>query len=116
MSVEATLREPYYTAVADGRKTIEIRVKKGKWAEVKIGTVIKFTSTEDSKLSTEKKVSKIEEYKSFRDCLETHLAQALPNDVLSKDCRNWVDDGVRLYYAIYSVDDEKNGVVAIHLE
>lgn len=87
-----------------GEKTIEGRLKKGKWSEVKKGDEILFNES----LVTE--VISVREYSSFEEMLRMEgLSKVLPG-------YESIEDGVTEYRRFFSEDEEKRyGVIAIEV-
>lgn len=102
--------EPYFTFVREGKKTVEGRLVKGKYAEIKTGDSINI-HTNDEADNFWVNVVGVRKYQTFRELLEQEGAKkVLPN---AKD----VEDGVSIYREFYSeADEQKYGVVAIEVE
>jgi ASC-1-like (ASCH) protein len=102
--------EPYFTFVKNGVKTIEGRIKKGKYQDIIFGDHIIIHNEEETE-NFEVVVLDVRPYSSFREMLEKEsLKKVLPN-VSS------VSGGVKIYKKFYSSEQEKEfGVVAIEIE
>lgn len=104
------LSEPWFTEIYEGRKTIEGRKNKGRFANMKIGDVIKWYNEDDGYKFCYCIIVNIKKYNTFRDLL---IYEGLQN------CLPMVNDieiGVSIYRHYYSEEDEINyGVLAIEL-
>lgn len=107
---ESHKHEPWYSLVASRQKSIEGRVRKGKWAKIKHGdSLVVYSPNEKDALKAN--VLAVRYYDSFSDLLESEeIEEVLPG---VKD----IETGIETYRKIYSQEDEKNfGVVAIEIE
>lgn len=99
-------KEPYYSQLASCRKTVEGRLNKEDWAEVKPGQKIEFFCAETNE-SFICEVVQVQHYKTFAELFQD-VGQKLLPDVEK------VEDAVAVYRKIYSQDDEiKYGVLGI---
>jgi len=109
-SVSIHVAEPWFSAIRDGYKTVEGRLNRGKFAELKEGTLIRFVNKDlpDQEVTTE--VTRINNYASFADLLaQQGLARTLPGT-------STLEQGVAAYRAFYNDAQEKgSGVLAIHV-
>lgn len=107
---ESHKQEPWFSLIANREKSIEGRLKKGKYAKIKSGDcLIVFSSNDRDSIKAE--VLAVRYYSSFYDMLEhEEMKKIIPG----------LDDiktGVEIYRKFYSQDDEKQfGVVAIEIE
>ena len=104
-----TVTDPWYTMIEKGEKTIEGRLHKGRYAELKVGDKISIFP-EMTPFCIVKTIVNLHIYDSFSSLLERHLAQTLPGvrDVAS---------GVEVYRQFYKQDEERRyGVVGIEIE
>ncbi len=94
----------WYNYISNGEKTIEGRLNKGKFADLKINDKIIINN---EKVMT---IIKINYYNSFYDYLEKEgLKNTLPGITN-------INDGCNEYYKFYNKDDEKKyGIIAIHI-
>lgn len=102
--------EPYFSQVKNGTKTIECRIRKGKYRLIKPGDQI-IVNNQGETDSFGVKVKAVRTYKTFRGLLKKEpLAQAMPG-VKS------VDEAERIIFdRFYTKDQEtKFGVVAIEV-
>ncbi len=102
---EINVQEPYFTFIKEGRKTVEGRLNKGKFLEIKVGDEILLNNELKLKV-TDKKI-----YSSFKSMIETEGAEkVIPN------AQN-IDEAEAVYYKFYTKEDERTfGVAAIHIE
>lgn len=98
------LQENHFLNVVSGLKTVEGRLNKGKFVQMKKGNTIIINGQYKTK------ITKIVKYKTFRDYLEKEtLAKTLPGVYT-------IDDGVAVCRQYYTeVDEWEFGVIAIHL-
>ncbi len=124
--VEIGVSEPWFRALRDGAKTVEGRLHKGKFAALRPGTVLVVTrssagaaqarsASPPSSSSARTRpfvavVTRVLRYASFAEYLcQEGLARTLPG-VKS------LEDGVAVYRAFYSAEDEEqHGVAAVHV-
>ncbi|CAF0966837.1 unnamed protein product [Didymodactylos carnosus] len=105
------LSEPWFSLIYAGKKTIEIRLHKGHFGELKLNDTIEFFN-DDLGLRRKFciKVLNIEMFDTFEELLSKHLSQALPTV-------KTIENGVKILRKIYSQEDElKYKVAAIHVE
>jgi len=108
---DVTVADRWFRPLCDGKKTVEGRVRKGKWADVKQGDVLMISSS--AKRNDEKKafsVTGVRTYPGFEAMLASEgLIHVLPGvRTLAK--------GVAEYRAFYDAEVEsRSGVVALEL-
>ena len=102
--------EPYFTFLKNGQKTIEGRVRRGKYQNVAAGdSIIVYDLEETESIST--RVKRVATYLSFRKMLETEDYKKLLPDATS------IDHSVDMYRRFYTPEQEAEfGVVAIEVE
>ena len=100
-----SVRQPWFNLIKEGKKTIEGRLNKGLFSELKIGDEIVWIC---KKLKFKINVIKIEQYKSFSEMIkQEQLENVLPT--IKNDA-----EGVKVYRQFYTEKDEKTyGVLAI---
>ena len=104
-----TVSEPWFSLIKLGIKTVEGRLAKGEFAQMKVDDIIEFSNDSfgfDRKFQV--KITKINKFKTFESYLRgKKLSKCLPGiDNLT--------DGVRIYRQFYSEEDEKKfGILAI---
>ena len=98
--------EPYFTFVKNGQKTIEGRIRKGKYQSIAPGDTITVQNLDETD-SINVVVTRVVSYDSLSAMLATEdLNKILPN------AKN-IKDGIRLYREFYSLEQEQEfGVVA----
>jgi len=99
------IQEPYLTFIINGEKTIEGRLNKGKFAQIKAGDILKVGPDGIQFRVLNKNI-----YSTFREMIEK---EGLANIVPDKDN---IDDATNIYYNFYTKDQEKEfGIVAIRV-
>ncbi len=102
--------EPYFTFLKNGQKTIEGRVRKGWYAEVKPGDEIEVRNNEETE-SVQVVVTRVAKYDSIRSMLERESLKQLLPDVET------VEQGIEVYRRFYTPEQEAEfGMVAIEVE
>lgn len=104
-AVELDCIEPWFSALKSGAKTIEGRKNSSSYAEIKVGTLIKFKNGDDSFLV---EVTDVVKHKNVRDYLENNdLSKIAPfsNDI----------DGIEKMYRDMVSDIDKHDFLAIHI-
>jgi len=101
-----TVKEPYKSLILSGQKTVEGRLNKGKFADLKIWDYLKF---ED--IGEVLEVVNLTSYPTFQSMLENEwLKHVLP---WIQDIQKWV----AVYHKFYTPDQEaKFGVLAIEIK
>jgi ASC-1-like (ASCH) protein len=101
------VNDPWFTLIDAGIKTVEGRLRKGKYAEIRAGDTIRFTRTRDS-CSTSVVVEAVRPYASFEAMLSDNtIEKTLPGvpDVAS---------GILVYRKFYTAAQEKEfGALAL---
>jgi ASC-1-like (ASCH) protein len=101
--------EPWFGYLKSGQKTIEGRLKRGKYAKIKPGDRIKVCNKDESD-EVEVRVIGIREYPSFQEMLTAEPVEKILPDV------SRVEDGLAVYRKFYNEDEEKEcGVIAIEV-
>ena len=102
--------EPWFTLISLGLKTVEGRKNKGKFNEMQVGEIIKWTNNDFNSRSVLTKITKKKAYNTFEEYLKTEgIDKCLPGI-------NNIEDGLSVYFKYYTKEDEKQfGVMAIHL-
>jgi ASC-1-like (ASCH) protein len=105
------LSEPWFTLISLGLKTIEGRKNKGVFKEMKVGELIKWENNNFNPRTITTRITKKTKYPTFEEYLEEEgLDKCLPG------IKN-IEDGLSVYFKYYTKEDEeKYGVIAIHLE
>ena len=110
------IREVPLELIKNGEKTIELRVNKGIFREIKRGDKMWFSHHTDLLNNTEKDVIRVEKYKSFRECLEINIYRLHEINPLS----NSIEESLDIYLkpnGIYTKKQElMYGVVAFFIK
>jgi ASC-1-like (ASCH) protein len=103
-------QEPYFTFLKNGQKTIEGRVRKGKYSQIKVGDFIDVYNHQETDHIIVK-VKRVSPYPSILEMLENEVLKKLLPDI------DTIHQGVRLYGKFYSPQQELEfGMVAIEVE
>jgi ASC-1-like (ASCH) protein len=112
MAVDINVADPWFSHIRSGAKTVEGRLNKGKFAELKVGSTLVIAKSGGNARTKRlvAVVTRVVRYPSFETYLSQEgLARTLPG-VAS------ISDGVDVYRQFYTVDQEKeHGIAAIHL-
>jgi len=101
---DVNIQEPYFGFILNGSKTIEGRLNKGKFLDIKIGDTLKINNNAEF-IVVAKNI-----YSSFKDMI---TVEGLKN--VTPDVDN-IDEAVAVYYKFYAKEDEqKYGVVGIKI-
>jgi ASC-1-like (ASCH) protein len=102
-----SLKQPWFDLIKNNKKTVEGRLNKGMFLNLKKGDNITFTN-ENEKLNV--KISDIRKYKSFMDMIETEgIDKVLPTI-------KTVEEGANIYNKYYlKTEQDKFGVLAIEI-
>jgi ASC-1-like (ASCH) protein len=102
--------EPYFSFEKSGVKTIEGRVRKGKYSQIEPGDYIN-VHTNDETDHFKVRVKRVTAYPSILEMLENEDLEKLLPDV------DTIYRGVQLYGKFYSIEQELEfGMVAIEVE
>jgi len=102
------LKKPYFQLVADGSKTIEVRVAYANMKKIQPGWEILFRSGDDTCLAT---VKDVRTYASFEDMLDHENMRAIGGELGESR-----QDLLRAIRDIYPAEKEALGVLAIEIE
>ena len=106
------VREPWYSLIKKGIKSVEGRLNKGLFSKIQTGDVIVWKTKNDKDGIKTQVVKKII-YKSFKEMIEKETIEK----ILPKQNFTNIEQGIQVYREWYSEADEiKYGVVGIHLE
>lgn len=105
---ELTIRKPYLQLIADGIKTVEVRVGYPRIRKIRPGQELTFVSG-DQRVTTH--VTRVTEYPSFEAMLDGEDPRAIGGQL--GDDR---DDLLRVIRDIYPPDKERLGVLAIEID
>ncbi|MFA6436749.1 MAG: ASCH domain-containing protein [Candidatus Paceibacterota bacterium] len=102
--------EPYFTFVKNGQKTIEGRIRKGKYQFIKPGDRIIVYNNQETE-SVEVFVKRVQAYISIKEMLEKEPIKKILPDVET------IEQGLEKYKQFYTDEQQKKfGVVAIEVE
>lgn len=103
--------EPWFTLISLGLKTIEGRKNKGRFKDMQVGDMIKWTNNDFNPRTTSTIITKKNIYDTFEEYLQKEgLNRCLPGITNIKD-------GLSVYFKYFTKEDEANyGVVAIQLK
>lgn len=102
--------EPYFTLLKNGQKTIEGRLRKGKYTKIKPGDYIEVYNPEET-AKIDVKVKRVARYSSFRELLTQEPVRMLLPNVKT------LDQAINVYRSFYTSQQEKQfGVVSIEVE
>lgn len=100
------VQEPYLSFILNGQKTVEGRLNKGKFKDLKIGDILLIGPDEKRFL-----IEGITLYKSFREMIEK---EGIENVIPDKDN---IDEAEAVYCKFYTKEQEKEfGVMAIKIK
>lgn len=103
-----TVRDPHFSNIKKGKKTVEGRLRKPSFEIIKEGDKVRWVNLNDAVLT---KITKRVEYDSFEEMIRNErIENVLPG------CET-IEEGVGVYRQFYSEEQEKEfGVYAFHLE
>ena len=99
------VQEPYFSFIKEGKKTVEGRLNKGKFANMQVGDVVVVNDDFDIKIIAKRT------YDSFSDMIENEgIQNVIPN-------ASSLEEAVAVYYKFYTKEQEKMyGVLAIEMK
>ena len=104
--ISINVQEPYHSFIMNGKKTVEGRLNKGKFASIQIGDVLEM---EPEKIQFDVTGKNI--YSSFREMIEKEGVENVIPDKSS------IDEAVNVYYKFYTKEQEKEfGIAAIKIK
>lgn len=108
-AIEINVQDPWFSHIKAGRKSIEGRLNKGKFASLKKGQYVRWTNNNKSVLT---KITGIRIYSTFHKML---INEGLRN-VLPEPRIKTLEDGEAIYYGFYTREKEAEfGILAIEL-
>lgn len=105
-TIPLNVQEPYLSFILNGQKTVEGRLNKGKFKDLKVGDIL-LIGPEEKKFLIERTTI----YESFREMIEEEgIENVIPD-------KNNIDDAEAVYYKFYTKEQEKEfGVLAIKIK
>lgn len=105
---EVNVNKIWFDFIKNGQKTVEGRLNKGKFSNMKIGDIIKFVNGDEN---VKVKIKNITHYKSFENYLIMEgLKRTLPG------IKN-LNDGLNVYYAYFTKQQEQEfNILAIDIK
>ncbi|EKE15786.1 MAG: hypothetical protein ACD_11C00105G0011 [uncultured bacterium] len=105
-NISINVQEPYYSFILQGKKTVEGRLNKGKFASIQVGDILELEPEKIKLVVVEKNI-----YKNFREMIEKEgIGNVIPD-------KNDIDEAVNVYYKFYTKEQEQEfGVVAIKIK
>jgi ASC-1-like (ASCH) protein len=104
MIIDINVQEPYVSFILNGTKTVEGRLNKGKFLNIKITDTLRINNNEEF-IVVAKNI-----YSSFKDMIASEGLKNVIPDVAS------IDEAVAVYYKFYTKEDEqKYGVIGIKI-
>ncbi|GFR52867.1 hypothetical protein Agub_g15495 [Astrephomene gubernaculifera] len=109
ISRDSSLMPRYLELIRSGAKTVEGRIRAGKWADVIPGDIFRFFSTEDAAACVTCRAASVRQYNSFQEMLEREGLHACLPGVAS------LAEGVEVYRGIpgYREREGVEGVVGV---
>ena len=105
---DMNLKKPYFKLVADGTKTVEVRVAYENLKKIRPGMEVLFRSGDEECLT---RVRDVRTYVSFEDLLDREDTRAIGGDLAESR-----DDLLQAIQDIYPPEKEALGVLAIEVE
>jgi ASC-1-like (ASCH) protein len=103
--VTINVQEPYHSYILNGKKTVEGRLNKGKFATINIGDIIEIEPEKIQFDVVEKNI-----YSNFKSMIEKEGVNTVIPD------KQTLEEAVNVYYKFYTKEQEKEfGVVAIKI-
>jgi ASC-1-like (ASCH) protein len=102
------LRKPYLKLIADGTKTVEVRVSYPRMRKIQAGHELTFVSGDDTVAT---RVKRVTEYENFEAMLDHEDAVTIGGDLGESR-----DELLAVIREIYPPEKEKLGVLAIQIE
>lgn len=107
------LSEPWFSLIQLGLKSVEGRLDKGNFHNMKTGDIIEWTNDDFSHRRVFTRITKKNTFRTFEEYLAAEgLDKCLPGME-----KYGMEHGLAVYYKYYSKADEHTyGIVAIHIE
>lgn len=104
---DMSIRRPYFEHIANGAKTVEVRVAYSSMRKIQPGSRIRFVSGDEECMTV---VGRVETYSSFEELLEQEDPAAIAPDITT------TQELLKQIREIYPPEKEALGVLAIHVE
>jgi ASC-1-like (ASCH) protein len=99
--VEKNVKEPWFSLIKLGLKTVEGRLNKGEFTNMNIKDLFIFTNNDFGFVRTYmKEIKNISYYDTFQTYLETETLEKCLPGIYN------IDDGLKIYYNYYTKEDE----------
>jgi ASC-1-like (ASCH) protein len=104
--IPLNVKEPYLSFILNGQKTIEGRLNKGKFKDLKIGDILLIGPEEKEYI-----IERTTFYYSFKEMIQKEgIKNVIPD-------KNNIEDAEAVYYEFYTKEEEKEfGVLAIKIK
>lgn len=103
--VSINVQEPYFSFIKEGKKTVEGRLNKGKFADIEVGDICLVNDDFEVKIIGKRL------YKTFQEMIEVEGVEKVIPDA------NSVEEVVVVYYKFYTKEKEaEHGVVALEVK
>lgn len=105
-NISINVQEPYHSFILQGKKTIEGRLNKGKFATIQVGDILELEPEKIKFIVVGKNI-----YTNFREMIEKEeIANVIPD-------KNSINEAVDVYSKFYTKEQENEfGVVAIKIK
>lgn len=104
--IKINVQEPYYSLILNGKKNVEGRLNKGKFAQIEVGDILIIGEEKNEFIVIDKKF-----YSSFQEMIESEKIENVIPD------KKTISEAVNVYYQFYTPEQEKEfGVVAIKIK
>jgi ASC-1-like (ASCH) protein len=103
--VSINVQEPYFSFIKEEKKTVEGRLNKGKFSDIKVGDICVI----NNKIEVE--VIGKRHYKTFQEMISVEgIKKVIPNV-------DSIEEAVAVYYKFYTKEKEiEHGVIAIEIK
>jgi ASC-1-like (ASCH) protein len=105
---ELNVRKPYLKLIAEGTKTVEVRVGDPKVREIQVDQLLRFVAGDHELLT---RVRRIAQYASFRELVDQEDPRAIGGDLAGSKTQV-----LAIIRSMYPPDRERLGAFAIEVE
>jgi ASC-1-like (ASCH) protein len=107
--MEITVNEPWFIYIMNGQKTVEGRLRKGKFLDLKRGDIVTIINSENTRIT--KKIKRVTNYISFSNMI---ILEGIDNILPGV---HTLEEGIQIYRQFYTKEmEEEFGVIAIEIE